>query len=589
MKDKYDDLLNELVVFEKKYLLYSHAQEFLDQAGGDLIKIINELHKFTPKIRIAALGNNLAINDVEYSDNNSKAAYLAQLLSDRGIFSISINPGIEALSIQDFLHLLNSIPKKSKLMYHLDIQLDMYNIESIDIEEMDYSSIIYGYEDEVVDNSSDLKLNKNQIHKALKSLYPKIDSPKKDQLILMAMEEIKNMSPEEVSEFISGLSDDVVSAILKMLKSKENSISPSLIDLLVVLDSARKLAGDDSTNILDDEMSRDQINKLIEREAYEMYVSEDYSQHLQSLLALDIQSLDKLDKIDLFDKVLVSKTIVKALIHLSKNDLDIDSYDSFVDTIQNIIDELIEIGDWQFIHSLLNNDIVSSYLKKDTAVQGLARRISKKNTYKDSYLLEVLKASGPKNINWLIDLYIDKDDVEAREGILELICLFGEIASIKTIEKIVSDQSLDISLLRPIIEKNFEIIPRVLVVKLLSLNLQSAKLLAINILLRQEDDKVNELIEEVIKGNDEDLVLELLDLIREYKMSKSIQALILRIKTFYISEEHLKYILKTIDTVSSIDNKKYQELSKRLMRKWFSLSPKRLKLIKKHLIGVGYE
>lgn len=585
MKDKYDDLLNELVIFEKRCLLYSHAHEFLDQAADDLIKTINELHKITPKIRIAALGNNLAINDVDYSDSSSKSTYLAELLSDRGIFSITLNPGIESSSIQDFLYLLNSIPSKSKLLYHLDIQLDMYNISSIAIEEMDYSSIIYGYEDEVQVQPSNLKLNKNQIHKALRSLYPKSGYMRKDELIVMAMEEIKKMSPEEVSDFISELSDEVVSAILKKLKAKENSIPPSLIDLLAVLDLEKKLAGGESA----DEMSRDQINKLIERQAYEMYVSEDYSQHLQSLLALDTQSLDKLDKIDLFDKVLISKTIIKALINLTENRLDRDLYDSFVETIHNYIDEFIGRGDWHFINSILNNELVSSYLKKDTAVEGLSRAVRKKNSYNDNYLLEVLKVSGPKNINWLIDLYIDENDVENRKSILKLIFLFGEIASIKAIEKIVADQTQDISLLMPIIENNFEIIPRALIQRLLSMDLMNAKLLAINILLTQNDENIKDYIEDIIQSSEGDLVIELLDLIREYKITECIQVLIARIKTFYISEANLKFILKTIDTVSSIDKQSYKELSKRLKRKWFSLSPKRLRLIKKYLIGVSYE
>lgn len=585
MKDKYDDLLNKLVILGKKTLLYSQGHELLDRDAGDLIKEIKALHKTTPKIRIAALGNNLAINDVDYGDNNPKAAYLAQLLSDRGIFSISLSPGIEAESIQDFLNLLNSIPKKSKLLYHLDIQLDMYNIQSIEIEEMDYSSIMYGYEDEIIVDSSDHKLDKNQIHKALKSLYPKLGSVKKDQLILMAMEEIKGMSPVEVSDFILGLSDDVVSAILKMLKAKENPTSPSLADLLAVLDSEKKITGDEPG----DQMSRDQINKLIEREVFEIYVSDDYGQHLQNQSALDMESLDKFDKIDLFDKVIVSKTLVKALIHLSKNDLNIDLFDSFAETTHSIVDELIEMGDWQFIHSLLNDELVSSYLKKDTAVQGLSKTTRKKNIYKDNHLLEVLKTSGPRNVNWLIDSYIDQDDEEVRRDILDLVSLFGEIASIKTIEKIVSDQIQDISLVMPIIQNNFEIIPRSLIVKLLSLNSVNAKLLGINILLTQKDDKVKDLIEEIIQNNEGDFILELLDLIKEYKITESIQVLISRIKTFYISEDHLKYILKTIDTASSIDNKAYQDLSKNLKKKWFSLSPKKLNLIKKHLIGVSYE
>lgn len=584
MKDIYDDFLNKLVILEKKNLLYSHDHDFLDQSASDLMKVINELHKITPKIRIAALGDNLAINDLDYSDNNPKASYLAHLLSDRGIFSISLNPGIGANSIQEFLNLLNSIPKKSKLLYHLDIQLDMYNINAIEIEEMDYSSVVYGYEDEML-GLNDTKLNKNQIKKALQSLYPKLGSGKKDQLILMAMEEMKKMSEDEASDYILGLSEEVVSAILKMLKEKENPSSPSLVDLLRVLENDKELTEDEAS----DRINQEYINKLMEKEPYEMYLSDDYSKHLQNLLAFDLDSINKLDKIDLFDKGLVNKTILKALINLYKSDSNLDFHKSFLENIHTIINEFIDLGDFQFIHSLLNEEVIGFYLRKETPIFGISKAVKKKKAYKDIYIFEILKASGPKNINWLLDSYLKEEDKDTREDILKLVFEFGEVASVKIIEKIISDQIQDISLFIPLIKDNYKIIPRSLVIKLLSLNIIDAKLLAINILLTQEDEKAKGIIDEIIQGDDNILIYELLDLIKEYKIKESIESLVAKIKTFYISKEHLKYILKTIDTVSVIDKESYQGLSKGLMKKWFSLSPKNLKVIKKHLIGVSYE
>ncbi len=584
MKDIYDDFLNKLVILEKKNLLYSHDHDFLDQSASDLMKVINELHKITPKIRIAALGDNLAINDLDYSDNNPKASYLAHLLSDRGIFSISLNPGIGANSIQEFLNLLNSIPKKSKLLYHLDIQLDMYNINAIEIEEMDYSSVVYGYEDEML-GLNDTKLNKNQIKKALQSLYPKLGSGKKDQLILMAMEEMKKMSEDEASDYILGLSEEVVSAILKMLKEKENPSSPSLVDLLRVLENDKELTEDEAS----DRINQEYINKLMEKEPYEMYLSDDYSKHLQNLLAFDLDSINKLDKIDLFDKGLVNKTILKALINLYKSDSNLDFHKSFLENIHTIINEFIDLGDFQFIHSLLNEEVIGFYLRKETPIFGISKAVKKKKAYKDIYIFEILKASGPKNINWLLDSYLEEEDKDTREDILKLVFEFGEVASVKIIEKIISDQIQDISLFIPLIKDNYKIIPRSLVIKLLSLNIIDAKLLAINILLTQEDEKAKGIIDEIIQSDDNILIYELLDLIKEYKIKESIESLVAKIKTFYISKEHLKYILKTIDTVSVIDKESYQGLSKGLMKKWFSLSPKNLKVIKKHLIGVSYE
>ena len=589
LKAKYDDLLNELVILEKKYLLYSHGHEFVEQAAVDLLKIINKLHNITPKIRIVALGNNLVINDVEYDENNPRGVYLSQLLGGRGIFSIDLNPGVEWGSILDFLYFLNAIPNKSNLLYHPDIQFAIHNIDSIEVEEMDYGGIKYGYEDEPnIYSTHDVRI-KSQLHETLKNLNSKSDSLRENELIDMALEEISEMPQNEVPDYVEELSEDVVSEILERAKTKEESISPSLIDLLETLDSANKLAGEDRKTKSGDGMSDDQVNKLIEREAYELYISEAYRQHLQNLSAFDNQYLDGFNEIDLFNKVLINKTVLIALIHLINNELDTDVYDSFVGSIHNYIDEFLENRDWHFVHSISNNELVYSYLEQDSTVEKLSEIIRNNNSFGDNYVLELLEVSGSKNVNWLIDSYIDNYGLETRRHILSLILLFGETASVEVIKKIIGDPTHNISLLMPIIENYFKAIPRNLSLQLLAVDLADAKLLAIKILLTQNDDKVKYNIEQIIRKGDYNLVFRLLDLIREYKITEITEVLIRRIRTLYISEDNLKFILKMIDTISSIDNQSYQRLAKRLKRKWFTLSPKNLRIIKKHLIGVSYE
>jgi hypothetical protein len=587
LKDKYDDLLNELVILQKMYLLYSHGHMFLEQSAISLLKILNELHKTTPKIRIAGLGKSLLINNMEYGNDNPKVGYLSQLLGGRGIFSISFNLGVELGSILDFFYLLNAIPNKSNLLYHRDIQIAMHNIDSIEIEEMDYSGIRYSYEDEGQNHSTDIVLNKNQLYEILKSLNSAMDSFKKNELIDIAMEEINKMSPDEVSDFIAGLSDEAVSEILKIVKAKETSISP-LLDRLVVLDASRRLAANGKVAEFSDRRSNDQLNKLIEGEAYELYVSEKYKQHLGNISEYDSQSLDKFNMTDLFDKVLISKTVVIALIHLIKNELDPGMHDRFVESIYNYIDEFLESGDWYFICSILNNELVCTYLEQDSTVRKLSEGIINNKSYSNNHIFEVLKVSGPKNLNWLMDLYIDESEAENRSSILSLILLFSEAASVEAINKIISYPTQNVSLLVPIIENNLKAIPRVLLLQLLSSDLANVKLLAIKILLTRNDYQVKDEIEQIILDGEDDLVIGVLDLIRDYKITKYTEALIGRIRTLYISKDHLKITLKTIDTVASIDDSGFQNLAKQLMRKRFTLSPRNLRIIKQHLKGVSH-
>ncbi len=219
-------------------------------------------------------------------------------------------------------------------------------------------------------------------------------------------------------DFFQGLSDDSISRMITRVQTKENSISPSLMDLLVALDSARKQAGADRLGKSSDRISYAQVNKLVEREAYEVYVSQDYREYIQSLLAYDMKSPETMEGIDLFDNGLINRTIVIALIHLARNKLHKELQVSILEIINSYLDEFVDFRDWQFIHSIIGEDAVSSYLKQDFSVKRLSQVISSGNSYGDHYLMEIIKVSGLKNINWLMDSYIDPGNLTQRNSIL---------------------------------------------------------------------------------------------------------------------------------------------------------------------------
>ena len=223
MISKYEDLLNELVILEKKYLLYSRGHDFVNMAALDILRTIGEIHASTPSITIVDNGFNLVINGVEFNDYNIKASYLSQLLGSRGIKSLTLLPGVGFSSLMDFLYLLNSIPNNSKLLYHTDIQYAIHNIDSIQVEEIDYGSLRYGYSHEGQEESIEENNIRTQLYESLKTLDSVNDSCGTEELIDIALEEMSEMSQTQVTEFLQGLSDDAVSEIIARIKARENS------------------------------------------------------------------------------------------------------------------------------------------------------------------------------------------------------------------------------------------------------------------------------------------------------------------------------------------------------------------------------
>lgn len=589
MAVKYEDFLNELVVLEKKYLLYSHGHDFVNQAVLDLLRTIGEIHSTTPNIKIIDTGFSLIINGVEFSADNIRAGYIMQLLGGRGITSVTFCSGVGFSPIIDFLYLLNAIPTNSKLLYHTDIQYAIHNIDSIIIEEMDYSSLRYGYQTEIQDVSSGKTNIRSELIKSLKTFNPLVDRLNTDELIDIALEELSKMSENEASDFLKGLPYEAISVVVARANVKKNSISPSLVDLLVAMDLARKLAGGESLETPDEGISDDQINKLVEREAYELYVTEDYRQHLRSLLSYDAQSDNSINGFDLFDSKLINRTIATALLHLVKNNLDSSMHMSFLDSIHKYLDEFIDSKDWQFIHSFISDERVRSYLNNDSTVSKLSQVIRASKSYSDNNLQEVINASGPKNLGWLIDAYIDEEDLRTRRRILVLIQSFQEKAAIQAVRKYIGDPTRKISIFIPMIDDNLDSIPKELAMKLYICDSADAKFLALRILLTQNDDKIINEMKRLIQAGNNEQILILLDLIKEFRISEVVGTLVERISTFYIDDNMYKYIVRAIDTISWIDPNVFQDLYNRLMNNKLTLSPKKLSRIKRHLKGVSHD
>lgn len=586
---KYEDFLNELVILEKKYLLYSHGHDFVNQAVLDLLRTIGEIHSTTPNIKIIDTGFSLIINGVEFSADNIKAGYIMQLLGGRGITSVTFCSGVGFSPIIDFLYLLNAIPTNSKLLYHTDIQYAIHNIDSIIVEEMDYSSLRYGYQTEVQDVSPGKTNIRSELIKSLKAFNPLVDSLNTDELIDIALEELSKMSEDEASDFLKGLPYEAISVVVARANVKKNSISPSLIDLLVAMDLARKLAGGESLETPDEEISDDQISKLVEREAYELYVTEDYRQHLRSLLSYDAQSENSVVEFDLFDSKLINRTIVTALLHLVKNKLHASMHKSFLDSIHKYLDEFIDSNDWQFIQSIIDDERVHSYLNKDSTVSKLSQAIRASKSYSDNNLQEVIKVSGPKNLGWLIDEFLDEEDLRTRRRILVLIQSFQEMAAIQAVRKYVDDPARKLSLFIPMIDDHLDSIPKDLAMRLYICDSMDANFLAMRILLTQNDDKIKSDIKNLIQVGNNEQVLSLLDLIKEFRVTEVVSTLVEKISTFYIDDNMYKYIVRVIDTIAWIDHDAFQDLYNRLMNNKLTLSPKKLSRIKRYLKGVSHD
>jgi hypothetical protein len=109
------------------------------------------------------------------------------------------------------------------------------------------------------------------------------------------------------------------------------------------------------------------------------------------------------------------------------------------------------------------------------------------------------------------------------------------------------------------------------------------------ILLTQGDDNIRGEMEGLVRKGENDLVLGLLELVKEFRISELVHPIVDRISTFYINETSYRYIVKAIDTVSWVDSEAFREIENRLMKKRITLSPGNLRRIRSYLKGVSHD
>lgn len=315
-----------------------------------------------------------------------------------------------------------------------------------------YEHVIAGQLGQLCDHQTMEKLDA-----LLKNLQPGL----RRQFLAVTLDHVQ----DQADELLSGFSEDVVLEMLQQASEQGREISPTLLTLV------RGLAGIDEAMPASADVgqvpggadsipapSREQFERLFDRESYESYVDAEYSATLDRLSEAAEQSAanraeagagpeqsDSGDETDMasqevsesLDDGLLATRICEMLITLLAQEVDADDYEVFSQKVVEYLPDLLEVGEFELAlgflilfrsHAAEGPDNIAALATK--AIEGFnASAIAAKaveayrrfHGKKRGEATEFLRALGGQCVPWLMVLFAREEFPSTNKALLHLL------------------------------------------------------------------------------------------------------------------------------------------------------------------------
>ena len=505
-------------------------------------------------------------------------------------------------------------PEYSNIDSHGFVKL--LNEEAInwDVFLNDYRSLIIQYlrsEDE--EKKPTFENIISRIDSLVKDFHPQL----KQQIFHVTEDELSSLPPSSIkSDKISCFNYETIAGILRGASDEKRGISPSLCLLFQKLSTTHDQSSDGSgKDVLNGSSpmnetfpSAKEIEKLIEREQFESYVSADYEEILRrKSMVVDVD--EKIDRerfivgeyINTLEDTSLNLQINKLFMALMDEDLDEDEYQEISIYITQNISEFILLGHFSFLTDVL--DTFKRHLQEKPsekirrlADSGITVFHDTKTLSRDlkplflqgislDSLVGFVVACGAQNIPWLLDLYVETRSPKGQAMIVEVLRHFREEAISNVLNRLseISIQFIKKLLILLQLIGDADVIPYVR--KFADHPDITIRLEAIRTLLRFKDPDAKALLEKAVFSKDRSESTQGIVLACEYRITDICVKLISLIKTNIILKKDLTFNEFIItEVVKARDPQIIQYLEKLAGTRW-SLFPGRLSRTKMALLN----
>ena len=298
--------------------------------------------------------------------------------------------------------------------------------------------VLQSYEATLKENFSDVEEEvrglsaKQAFLKSMQGAMSDFSKDLKDQLLGMTVSHMNSIQDETaLEEILFSMPGEMIVEALEGFSAKKQQISPALTKLLGSMSRAQEQRPADMTPQMHD-LAREKIQTLFNKERYEKYVPEDYSDILQSisagLLSTDPDrphSFDTDKYLPSIEETSINRDITIALVSLIDDDRNEQVYAELSMKLSRMVPGLLESADYALLvsmfkilakHAANKND---SHLRnaatkaldefsKERFVELLAQSFVAQPDQQDLNLEELVMLTGARNLGWLSRQYLQQ-------------------------------------------------------------------------------------------------------------------------------------------------------------------------------------
>lgn len=465
-----------------------------------------------------------------------------------------------------------------------------------------YSNVLRSQFSSASEQESELQ-DKHDFFKQLHRAFHEVTPGLKEQILEVTFDTI-NTSPDEESleELLNCMSGDMVVEVLTQAVLNKKIVSPMLIKLLSVLYRAgRQVPEDREQQGSPGNPVWDRIEELFSREGYEKYLPADYAEQLQSIslgsggnssgspagFSIPEHSRALQDRN-------VNRHLVLALLSLMDGEIEEQIYCDYAGQISRLIPELLEAGDYRLLSGTfkaLRKQLERSGKPAARAaaagVLGVFSGSAFMSGLEEAYRLqeggscreleELILATGPKNLPWLIDHYLRQKNTGQVLQAQGLIRRFGPQVAEIALEKMAEEDSEQTIALLKLIGDLSDSASSARINRLLKSKNSAVRLEAIKTLLKNRDPAATAALREAIGSRDNEIALEAMKIVKDFKVKALVPELALQIKTFYISGAGMKRNKAVLALLGSLGSKEALPVLEKKAGAKFSLTPGNLR------------
>jgi hypothetical protein len=463
--------------------------------------------------------------------------------------------------------------------------------------------VLQSYEATLKENFSDVEEEvrglsaKQAFLKSMQGAMSDFSKDLKDQLLGMTVSHMNSIEDAAtLEEILFSMPGEMIVEALEGFSAKKQQISPALTKLLGSMSRAQEQGPADMTPQMH-ALAREKIQTLFNKERYEKYVPEDYSDILQSisagLLSTDPDrphSFDTDKYLPSIEETSINRDVTIALVSLIDDDRNEQVYAELSMKLSRMVPGLLESADYALLvsmfkilakHAANKND---SHLRnaatkaldefsKERFVELLAQSFVAQPDQQDSNLEELVMLTGARNLGWLSRQYLQQCAAARGQHLFLLLCRFGVRAAEEAVKLLPECDNLQVMALLRLVRAcgdNSCIVP---VRKLLSNSSPELRLEALRTLLKVKDSSVMPILKKMLYARNLRSVETSLKLIQENDVQELAPDLAAMIKTLFIAGNRQARNKACLSVLSALGNTKVIPALQRVASAVFSFTP----------------